>query len=287
MNLRTFILAIAATSAGGCAVVQQVERYGIRATLKDQSTGASIADTRVFITIDDVTSYPATDTAGKIRVSPDRRLRLSWLGGPAIESDPEARIMVWCPDHEPLTIEWFRHLPERNAGRIEERGVIDLGELPLSPDDTWARCLSTDIRHACLEKEHGHPARDRIKHGRDARAPVAICHDTCNTVMLADSGDGLRRVLACRQKHEATTQTQADDDTEDGMKEFVWKIRVDALGAGSRAPEEEARITLKPCLTVRFLDTFHAQLSEDVFLIFVVVKCCCDNNILYASELEG
>ena len=128
-----------AVSPTGCSVVPHVERYGIRATLKDQRTGAPIADTRVFITIDDVTSFPATDTAGKIRVSPNRRLRLSWLGGPVIQSDPEARIMVWCPDHEPLTIEWFRHLPERNGGRPEKRGVVDLGELPLSPDGTGAR----------------------------------------------------------------------------------------------------------------------------------------------------
>jgi hypothetical protein len=136
MNIRTFILAAAATSAGGCAVVQQVERYGIRATLKDQSTGASIADTRVFITIDDVTSFPATDTAGKIHTCPERRLRLSWLGGPAIESDPEARIVLWCPGYEPIKTEWFRYLPDRNAGRTEDHGVIDFGELQLSPDDT-------------------------------------------------------------------------------------------------------------------------------------------------------
>ena len=131
MNLRTFVLAVAATTTGGCAVVQQVERYGIRATLKDQSTGAPVAEAPVFITIDDATFLRTTDAAGKISVGPDQRLRLSWFGGPAIQSDPEARIMVWCPDHEPLKIEWFRCLPDRSGGRTEERGVIDLGRLLL------------------------------------------------------------------------------------------------------------------------------------------------------------
>ena len=135
----TLSLAVVAVTAIGCAVVPQVERYGIHATLTQGNTGAPVAGAPVFITIDDATFLRTTDTAGKIRVSPNQRLRLSWLGGPVIQSDPEARIMVWCPDHEPLTIEWFRHLPERNGGRPEKRGVVDLGELPLSPDGTGAR----------------------------------------------------------------------------------------------------------------------------------------------------
>lgn len=132
MNIRIIILSAVTALAISCSPVHSVNRYGISATLIHGDAATPIAKTPVFVTIDDETFKRSTDSQGAISVPPDLRIRMSWLGGPVIQSDPEARIIVSCAGYDPLKIEWFRHLSHRNSGRVEDHGLIDLGKLSLN-----------------------------------------------------------------------------------------------------------------------------------------------------------
>ena len=90
----------------------------------------AVAELRVvFVTVDGAKFSRTTDRKGELRLDPDLQTHMSWLGGPAIQSDPEAQFELSGSGFDPFTVEWFRHFPERNAGMLENRGVIDLGTL--------------------------------------------------------------------------------------------------------------------------------------------------------------
>lgn len=131
MNIKTLTLFITTALAVSCSPVHSVNRYGIRATLLHGGSDTPIAMTPVIVTIDDRTFNRSTDSNGVISVPPDLKLRMSWLGGPAIQSDPEARIIVSCAGYDPLKLEWFRYFPNRNSGRVQNHGLVDLGKLTL------------------------------------------------------------------------------------------------------------------------------------------------------------
>ena len=132
MKLALLALAALPILAVGCSPVYSVKRYGIRATLTDANTAAPIADVPVVVTIDGDTFSETSNRKGEVFVAPDLQYQLSWLGGPAIQSDPEAQIQLSCVGYDPIAIVWFRHFPDRNAGIQEARGVIDLDKPSLS-----------------------------------------------------------------------------------------------------------------------------------------------------------
>jgi hypothetical protein len=132
MKSALFALAVLPIIAVGCSPVYSVKRYGIRATLTDANTAAPIADVPVVVTVDGDTFSETANRKGEVFVAPDLRYQVSWLGGPAIQSDPEAQIQLYCDGYDPVVIKWFRHFPDRNADMQEDRGVIDLGKPSLT-----------------------------------------------------------------------------------------------------------------------------------------------------------
>ncbi len=132
MKLGRSVLAALSFIAASCSPVYSVKRYGVTVTLNDLDTTEPIAAAPVVLTIDGDAFSETADRKGKVFVAPDLRYQVSWLGGPAIQSDPEARIQIVCRGYHPVAIEWFRHFPDRNAGIQEDGGVIDLGKLSLT-----------------------------------------------------------------------------------------------------------------------------------------------------------
>ena len=132
MKVAHLIMAMACLIFASCYSVNSVKRYGIESTLLDAGQASPITNAPVMVTIDDETFTQKSSRHGDIRVRPDIEHRITWLGGPPILSDHEAKIKIECIGYEPLTVDWFRHFPERNAGALEDRGVIHLGELKLT-----------------------------------------------------------------------------------------------------------------------------------------------------------
>jgi len=132
MNLKILALVALPVIATSCSHTYSVKRYGIRATLADANTATPIAEAHVVVTVDGDKFAKTASRKGEVLVSPDLQYPVSWLGGPAIQSDPEARIEIVCDGFDPVTVEWFRHFPDRNSGIQEDRGVIDLGKLSLT-----------------------------------------------------------------------------------------------------------------------------------------------------------
>jgi hypothetical protein len=131
MRIRIVILLFVAAIQSSCFPAQSVSRHGITATLIDAHSNTPITKTEVTVTIDDKEFRSHSDDVGFIRVEPDHRLHLSWLGGPAIHSNFETKITVFTNGYIPVSITWFRYSSERNSGRLEDGGVIDVGRLAL------------------------------------------------------------------------------------------------------------------------------------------------------------
>ncbi len=125
---------VACMAWSGCSLVHMVDRYGIEAVLVDCRSEEPIGRSKVTVRIDDVNRVTRTSASGRLRVPPERDWHLSWLGGPAYASDPEARIGISAPGFEPEAILWHR-VPDRDGDPDfeESDGVIDLGRIRMQP----------------------------------------------------------------------------------------------------------------------------------------------------------
>ena len=132
MNIAILMLSALSVCSVSCSPVYSVKRYGISATLTHANTAAPIIETPIVVTVDGNKFKRTTNRKGAVRLAPDLQTHMSWLGGPAIQSDPVALIELSCDGFDPVRVEWFRHFPDRNFGILEDRGVIDLGELSLT-----------------------------------------------------------------------------------------------------------------------------------------------------------
>ena len=90
----------------------------------------------MVVTVDGHNFHETANRKAEVFVAPDLRYQVSWLGGVAIQSDPEARIRLACDGYDPVVIEWFRYFRDRTPGIQEDRGVIDLGKLSLIKSKT-------------------------------------------------------------------------------------------------------------------------------------------------------
>lgn len=115
----------------GCTPVAMVQRYGIDAVLVDRQSGEPASRMPVRVSIDDDAVTRTTGHDGSLRRSPEWDWHLSWLGGPAYSSDPEARIEIVASGFVPERITWRRYREDERF--VEVDGVIHLGTIQLQP----------------------------------------------------------------------------------------------------------------------------------------------------------
>jgi len=115
----------------GCGPVSTVSRYGVKATLVDVGSKKPVARTKTRITVDGATSERVSSRQGAITAHANRQWHLSWLGGPAWMSDPDAEIEIEPHGYQKFTLKWDRYLkPNSTTARIpQEDGIIDLGTI--------------------------------------------------------------------------------------------------------------------------------------------------------------
>ena len=133
MKIQALVFTLPCLLITSCYSVSSVKRYGINATLLDEQNASPVTRKAIEVTIDGETFAQKSSSKGKIRVKPDRQHHITWLGAPAIVYDLEANIRIDCEGYEPVILNWFRYFPERNGGKTEDRGEIQLGDIKLSP----------------------------------------------------------------------------------------------------------------------------------------------------------
>jgi len=115
-----------------CSPVSTVSRYGIKATIVDAESKQPLGQIVTRIGINGSAFDRTSSSAGVIAVRADRKLRLSWLGGPAVYDVLETSIEIEPRGYQLIRFRWTPILPHRSSPDISESGgIVSLGTIEM------------------------------------------------------------------------------------------------------------------------------------------------------------
>jgi hypothetical protein len=115
-----------------CSPVNSVTRHGIVATMVDAENKQPLERTETRIILNGV-SYDRTSSCdGVVALRADRKLRLSWLGGPVAFNLLKISIEVEPRGYQRIRLNWTSHLPKQSSPNLSEsNGIVNLGTIEL------------------------------------------------------------------------------------------------------------------------------------------------------------
>lgn len=115
-----------------CSPVNSVTRHGIVATMVDSENKQPLDRTETRIILNGVSYDRTSNRDGVVALRADRKLRLSWLGGPVAFDLLKTSIEIEPHGYQRIGYNWTSHLPKESSPNISEsNGVVNLGTIEL------------------------------------------------------------------------------------------------------------------------------------------------------------